>query len=44
VLQAMAPFVLAYVIEQTSDRIALTITTVVIALSFACFAAIKKPG
>ncbi len=44
VLQAMAPFVLAYVIEQTSDRIALTITTVVIVLSLACFAAIKKPG
>lgn len=44
VLQAMSPFVLAYVIERTSDRIALTVTTVVIALSLACFAAIKKPG
>lgn len=44
VLQAMSPFVLAYVIERTSDRIALLMTTVVIVLSLACFATMKKPG
>lgn len=44
VLQAFSPFALAAIIEQTSDRVALSVTTIVIVLSLACFAAIKKPG
>lgn len=44
VLQALSPFALAAIIEQTTDRVALSVTTVVIVLSLSCFAAIKKPG
>ena len=43
ILQAFSPFALAYVIDQTSDRVALGITIAMILLALVCFMAIKKP-
>jgi MFS family permease len=42
-MQAAAPFVLAYVAEHTSDRAALGLTAIFAVIALACFAAIRRP-
>lgn len=44
ILQALAPFALAYVIDRWSDEAALGISVAVVLLALACFAAIRRPA
>jgi hypothetical protein len=42
-MQAVAPFLLAYVAEHASDRAALAVTAAFAALALVCFAAVRRP-
>jgi len=44
VMQAAAPFVLAYVAEHSSDGIALGVAAIFAAIAFSCFLAIRRPA
>jgi MFS family permease len=44
VMQALAPVVLAFVAERTSDPIALAVTAIFAVVALACFMAIRRPG
>jgi hypothetical protein len=43
VMQAVAPVVLAFVVERASDSAALALTAVCTLIALACFAAIRQP-
>lgn len=44
VMQSVAPMVMAFVIERSSDRTALTLAAAFAVVALACFAAIRRPG
>jgi len=44
VMQAAAPFVLAYVAEHASDGIALGVAAIFAAIALGCFLAIRRPA
>ena len=43
-IQAAAPFLLAYVAEHASDRAALAVAAAFALVALACFAAVRRPG
>lgn len=43
ILQALAPFAMAYVIDRWSDQVALEVSVVGILLALVCFVAIRRP-
>ena len=44
IIQAMAPFVLAFAIERASDPAALMLAACFTLIALSCFAAIRRPG